>query len=113
HVAPRGGPVAGILTCSNGSELRATLCAPGAYQFSAPLPLPEAATRVHPAPGRDYALVERAASAATSETPPGIARFNGGAIESFTGLEDAVASPDWVFFSAEGGAVFLSSAGSN
>jgi hypothetical protein len=105
-----GGPLAGYATFRNGSELRAILGTPGSYEFSAPLPLPDGTTRVHPAPGRDFALVERAPSADSQDMPPGIASYDGGAVAAFVPMAGAIASPDWVIFSNEGGAVVLFSA---
>jgi len=108
-----GGPLAGYATFANGSELRAILGTPGSYQFSAPLPLPDGTTRVHPAPGRDFALIERAPAADFQDTPPGIASYDAGAITAFVPMAGAIASPDWVIFSNEGGAAVLFSAQAN
>ena len=108
-----GGPLAGYATFANGSELRAILGTPGSYQFSAPLPLPDGATRLHPAPGRDFALVERAQASDEQQTPPGVAIYDGGALQSFAPMPGAIASPDWVVFSNEGGTAVLFSAQAN
>src|SRR5215467_7876847 len=108
-----GGPLAGYCTSANGSELRAILGTPGSYQFSAPLPVPDGTTRVHPAPGRDFVLVERAPAADFEETPPGVATYSEGAIEAFAAMPGAIASPDWVAFSNEGGSAVLFSGRSN
>jgi hypothetical protein len=108
-----GGPLAGYATFRDGSELRAILGTPGSYEFSAPLPLPDGATRVHPAPGRDFVLVERAPAADSQDTPPGIVSYDGGSIAGFTAMAGAIASPDWVVFSNEGGAAVLFSQQAN
>src|SRR5262249_31734086 len=66
-------------------------------------------TRVHPAPGRDFALIERAPAADFQDTPPGIASYDAGAITAFVPMAGAIASPGWgIFSNAGGGAVLFS-----
>src|SRR5437016_5451173 len=68
------GPVAGYVVDSPGPALRAILGVPGAFRFSGALPLPEGVTRIHLAPGQDFALAERAGLSL------GILRLSGSAV---------------------------------
>jgi len=104
--ASLGGPVAGYATFANGSELRAILGTPGSYRFSGPLPLPEPAVRVYPAPGSNFALVE-------SDGGLGVVVYNGDAIESSADMAGGIALADWVAFSVDAGAAVLFSSREN
>ncbi len=97
------GPVAGYTVESPGPVLRAILGVPGSFRFSDPIPLPDGVTRIHMAPGQDFALAELAGS--------GIAVLSlaSGAVAGVAGIEGAIA-PDWTAFSPQASSAILFSA---
>jgi hypothetical protein len=98
-----GGPVAGYVAESPGPVLRAIFGVPGSFRFSDPLPLPDGVTRVHVAPGQDFALVELAGDGVA------VLSLSGSAVERMTAVEGAV-TPSWVSFSPQAGSAILFSA---
>jgi len=98
------GPVAGYVVESPGPALRAILGVPGSFRFSDELPLPDGVTRIHLAPGQDFALVERADSSL------GVLHLNGGAMGPVAAVDGAMAAPDWVAFSPAAASAILFSA---
>jgi hypothetical protein len=98
------GPVAGYVTDSSRSQLRAIFGVPGAFAFSEPLPLPEGVTQVRLAPGQEFALVERAYG------DPGVLFLKAGAVDRLVPIEGAMASADWIAFSPSAGSSLLFSA---
>jgi hypothetical protein len=101
------GPVAGYVAESSGPVLRAILGVPGSFRFSDPLPLPDGVTRVHMAPGQDFALVERAGSGLA------VLSLSGGTVDRLTAIDGALAAADWVAFSPQAGSAILFSASAN
>jgi hypothetical protein len=102
------GPVAGYIVESSGPVLRAIFGVPGSFQFSDPLPLPQGVTRIHLAPGQDFALVERADSGL------GILYLSGGAVDRVVAVDGVMAAADWVAFSpAAASAILFSSSSSH
>jgi hypothetical protein len=98
------GPVAGYVELG-GSVLRAIYGVPGSFRFGDPLILPDGTSRIHIAPGQDFAIAER--------TGPGVSVLflSGGAVDRVTPVEGAIA-PDWVAFSPGAGSAVLFSAAS-
>ncbi len=96
------GPVAGYVAERHGAQLRTILGVPGAFEFSDPLTLPEGVTRVRPAPGHDFALVEVGDGAGVLHLDRGSA----GRVVPVDGMLPA----DWAAFSATGTAAALFSA---
>src|ERR1019366_3749347 len=101
------GPVAGYAVESSGPELRAIYGVPGSYRFSDPLPLPDGVTRIHIAPGQDFALVER------GNAGLGILFLSGGTVDRVAAVDGAMAAGDWVAFSPAAGSVVLFSSSAN
>jgi len=101
------GPVAGYVVESSGPALRAILGVPGSFLFGDSLPLPAGVTRIHLAPGQDFALVERADSGLA------VVRLNSGGVEPATAVDGAMPAADSVAFSGSAtSAILLSSAAS-
>jgi len=100
------GPVAGYVADPSGPGLRVISGVPGSYLFSDPLPVPDGVTRVHLAPGKDFALIE------TGAASPAILFLSGGAVDHVTALSGAMPAADWVAFSgsATSAVLFSSSA---
>jgi hypothetical protein len=94
-------PVAGYITGAVKPELRAILGVPGAFRFSEPLALPEGITRIRLAPGRDFALVERA------ETGLGVLILRAGEVERVVPVEGTISQSEWAVFSGAGTAAML------
>jgi hypothetical protein len=101
------GPVAGYAVESSGPELRAIYGVPGSYRFSDPLPLPDGVTRIHMAPGQDFALVER------GNAGLGILFLSGGTVDRVAAVDGALAAVDWVAFSPAAGSAVLFSLSAN
>ena len=106
--ASLGGPIAGYVADPARPELRAILGVPGSYGFSDPIGLPDAVTRVHMAPGQDFAIMERRG------TVPVAVSLSGAAVDHATVLPDqSLSSFTWVAFSHRGTAAVLFSAAAN
>lgn len=101
------GPVAGYVAEIPGPGIRAITGVPGAFAYSDPLALPEGIIRVRLAPGRDFALVERA------EASLGILHLNAGAADRVDSIGSAMAAADWVVFGPSGQSAMLFSASAN
>jgi hypothetical protein len=95
------GPVAGYVTDSSRAQLRAILGVPGAYTFSAPLPLPDGVSQIHLAPGQDFALVEK------SDGVRAVLFLKAGAVDRLAPVYGAMPSADWIAFSPAAGSALL------
>ena len=82
-------------------QLRAIVGVPGAAVFSDPLSLPNGTTRLHVAPGQQYAIIERA------EEVPGALFLNGMETGGIVAIPAVVAAPDFVSFSPSGRSALL------
>ena len=98
---PISGPVAGYVTDSSQSQLRAILGVPGALAFSEPLSLPDGMTRVRLAPGQDFALAESSNGAA------GVLFLKAGAVDRLAAIDGGMPSADWIAFSPGAGSALL------
>ncbi len=95
------GPLAGYAADPVRPQLRPIFGVPGALTFGNPIALPDGVTRIHLAPGQDFALVERAGAA------PAVLALKDGVVDSVASIDGAMATPDWVAFSAAGGSALL------
>jgi len=100
------GPVAGYVAGPSEPELRAISGVPGSYLFSDPLPLPAGTTRIHLAPGQDFALIEQGAAGLA------VLYLSAGAVDRVEALGGALPAADWAAFSpgARSAILFSSSA---
>ncbi|SPF37517.1 exported hypothetical protein [Candidatus Sulfopaludibacter sp. SbA4] len=94
-------PIAGYVADPSQPVLRTISGVPGAYLFSDPIPLPDGVTRIHLAPGPDYALIE------SGDAAPAVLFLSAGAVDHVAPLPGAMPAADWVAFSASGRAAVL------
>jgi len=100
------GPIAGYVADPSRPVLRVISGVPGSYLFSDPLPMPDGVTRIHLAPGKDFALIEFA------DSSPAVLFLSAGAVDHVATLSGAMPAADWVAFSpsAASAVLFSSSA---
>jgi hypothetical protein len=96
-------PVLGYAAPVSPPQLRAIVGVPRAAVFSELLPSPQGTTRLHVAPGRQYAIIELA------EEAPVAPLLNGMETGGIVGIPAVVSAPDFISFSPSGrSAVFIS-----
>jgi hypothetical protein len=100
------GPVAGYVVAPSGRQLRAVLGVPGSFRFSDPIALPPEVSKIHLAPARDFALVEREGAGM------GILPLSPDS-EAVIAVEGAAAAADWVAFSPSARWAILFSSATN
>ena len=101
------GPIAGYLADPTRPILRAISGVPGAYLLGDPIALPAGLTRLHLAPGKDFALAE------SGDAPPAVLFLAAGAVDRLIPLSGVMPSAEWVAFStgAASAVLFSSAAG--